>query len=106
VAPARSKGPDGGGGDAAAGTPGKVSHSPGQLPADTGAPVPREGLDDDARSDAAIRQLADDLRRAVTAYEMNAPRLCHPGCECSISTALCAARVLITNVECYLPKRS
>jgi hypothetical protein len=99
VAPARSKGPDGGGGDAAAGTPGKVSHSPGQLPADTGAPVPREGLDD-AALDLAIRKLAEDMRAAITAYMMAVPS-CAEGCRCPLSGAIAAAVDFIASVEDY-----
>lgn len=99
--PARSiEGLDGGGGNAAVGTSGKVEHSPSQLPADTsGASVPREGLAE-AALDRAIRKLAEDMRSAIAAYMAAVPS-CADGCRCPLSRAIAAAVGFIASVEDY-----
>jgi hypothetical protein len=49
----------------------------------------------------AVRKLADDLRRALAAYEMTAPRPCPSGCFCPLSKAVREARALIVAVDAY-----
>jgi hypothetical protein len=65
VEPARSlEGLDGA--DGGAGTPGKVEHNPGQLPADTaGASVPLEGLDETAKRAIAMHDVEGKIIRIL-----------------------------------------